>query len=126
MNIEKLKQIENNRINARKILLNKSDTINFSHVPGFIIDSFFGKKSYKAQLIVCVFAFVNGISESQLFQLIRWIPFTKTHYKKISDLLLWLENSPNAHKYYSYNVILNQIVFCNGDLRKYGERTQKN
>lgn len=124
--MENFKRMESNRLNARKILLNKSDIINFSNVPGFIIDSFFGKRTYKAQLIACAFAFVNGISESQILQLIRWIPFTKTHEKKVTELLLWLAYSPNAHKYYSYNVELNQVIFCNGDLRKYGVRKQRN
>lgn len=122
LNVEMQTRMERNKVRARKILLNKSDILSFSNVPPFIINAFFGKWSYKSQLTVTTFAFVNGISEYQLFSLIKWKPFTKTDQLKIINFFHWLENPINSHKYFSYNVALSTVVYCNGDIRKYGVR----
>ena len=43
---------EEERVSARKRLLNRFDITSFDKVPNFIVNSFFGKYSYHKQLII--------------------------------------------------------------------------
>lgn len=113
---------QENRVKARKILLENIDVIAFRNVPDFIVDSFFGDCTHKNRLLVCVFSYLNGISKYQLFQLIRWKDFNQKNRNKIEMLLLDLERPEYQAKYYSYNVHHGMVMFLNGEIRKYGQR----
>lgn len=114
--------IEKNRMQACRRLLNGMDITNFDRVPEFIINYFFGQGTYRERLQVTTFGFVNGLSTDQLFLLLRWKPFRKDHQIKIIDLYKWLEDPVHGRRYYSFNVALGLVVFCNGDIRKHGTR----
>lgn len=116
------KIIEMNRVEARRRLLHNKDICNFESVPAFIIIFFFGEGTYKARLIVTTFGFVNGLSPVQLFSLIRWRLFQISHQRAILKLYEWLKNPTHGRRYYSYNVVKKAVIFCNGDVRKYGQR----
>ena len=45
-------KFQEQRVKARKILLNKADVITFDNVPDHIVDAFFGTCSYKNRLII--------------------------------------------------------------------------
>lgn len=114
--------IKKNRMQACRRLLNGMDITNFDRVPEFIINSFFGQGTYRERLLVTTFGFVNGLSTDQLFLLLRWKPFRKDHQIKIIDLYKGLEDPVHGRRYYSFNVALGLVVFCNGDIRKHGTR----
>lgn len=82
------------RLKARKIRLNTFDILDFSNVPNFIIDVFFGD--------------INGISSDQMEEILKI-----THYHLIEPIkiakLVYLHNDFRQGKYldqyYSYNII---------------------
>lgn len=108
-----------------KKFLNKMDIIEFSKVPDHIVEAFFGTASFKSRMLVTVFAFVNGLSLNQLFELLKKKLLTKKDKAKIIYLFNALKNPLFSYKYYSYNVIKGLVIFCNGDIRRYGERFEK-
>lgn len=122
MNAETQKRIIINRLIARRRFLNRLDITDFENVPGFIVDAFFGNSTYKTRLLVTTFAHVNGLNEEQIFKLLQWKSIKRIDREKISYLFIWLQNSENAKNYYSYNVVRRQVLFCNGDVRRYGQR----
>jgi hypothetical protein len=126
MNPETQRKINMNRLIARKRILDRHDIIDFSNVPGFIVDAFFGEGTYHTRLLVTTFAHVNGLNEYQIFKLLKWSPVKEKDKQKISNLLVYLQNSENAVNYYSYNVTTKQVLYCNGDLRRYGKRIPRN
>lgn len=111
-----------NRVKARKILLDKVDVIAFRDVPDFVVDAFFGDCTYLKRLIVCSFSYLNGISQYQLLQLVRWKDFNQSDEKKVERLLLDLSRPEYQAKYYSYNVHHGMVMYLNGDKRRFGQR----
>lgn len=113
------------RVNARKILLNRSDVISFDNVPDHIVDAFFGSCSYKNRLIVATFGFLNGIHVEQLFNLARWKDTRESERRKLRALYQDFEKPRYMNNYYSYDVHHRLVMFLNGDVRKFGQRIPK-
>lgn len=110
-------RFEKERLAARRRLLNGFDITNFDSVPDFIINAFFGNSSYKSQLLVCTFGFLNGIEVELLISLLRWTQFTEAKKVKIRSLYRCFENSSYQGRYYSYNVHHNAVMYLNGVFR---------
>lgn len=125
MNSNNKNIIKRKKLDAMKKFLNKMDITDFSKVPDHIVEAFFEKASYKSRMLVTVFVFVNGININQLFELLKKKLLTKEDKTKIIYLFNALKNPVFSYKYYSYNVIRNLIIFCNGDIRRYGKRIEK-
>jgi hypothetical protein len=125
MNSEQRQKIMENRLVARRRYLNRHDITEFSNVPGFIVNAFFGEGTYHSRLLVSTFGFINGLNEHQVITLLKWNPLKHRDMKNISHLLKWLTNNEKSRNYYSYNVSLKQVMYCNGDLRIFGERIIK-
>ncbi len=113
------------RVQARKILLNRDDVIAFESVPDHIIDSFFGSCSYKNRLIVATFGFLNGIHIEQLLQLVRWRDMKENERRKMIALYDDFEKSHYQTNYYSYSVHYKSVMFLNGDFRKFAKRVPR-
>ncbi len=111
-------RFQNKRVKARKILLDKCDVVVFRNVPDFIVDSFFGECNYKKRLIVCTFAFLNGISLYQLLLLVRWKQLSNLHKNKIVILLEDFSKTKYQEKFYSYNIHHGLVMYLNGNVKK--------
>ncbi len=107
---------------SQKQTLDDKDIINFTDVPEFIIQSFFGKCTYKSRLLVSTFCYLNGISMDQLFELVQWSDTSKQDESKIRHLYYCFELDRYKEKYYSYNVHRRMVMYLNGDLRRFGCR----
>lgn len=109
------------RLNARKIRLNTFDILDFSKVPNFIIDAFFGNINYKDRLFIATFCFLNGISSDRMEEILK-----RTHYHSIDPIkiakLVYLHNDfrlgKYLDKYYSYNVIKGLVMYLNGTVKR--------
>lgn len=100
----------------RKALLDNKDIINFTDVPEFIVNSFFGKCTYKNRLLVSTFCYLNGIAFDQLLELIQWTDTTKKDREKIRHLYSYFEMDHYKQNYYSYNVHRKMVMNLNGGL----------
>ena len=112
---------QSQRVAARKRLLNRYDVISFDEVPEFIVDAFFGSCTYKSRLITTTFGFLNGINVDLLISLVRWHDLRQTEVRKMEILY----ETFLKQNYYSYNVHYKQVMFLNGDIRKFGKRIAK-
>lgn len=119
------KKYQKQKINARKMLLNRADVIAFDSVPDHIVDSFFGSCSYKNRLLVTAFGFLNGIHIEQLLQLIRWNDTNEKDRRKMIALYDDYQKPHYMTNYYSYNVHHKLVMFFNGDVRKCGKRVPR-
>lgn len=113
---------EEQRLIARKKLLNSKDFLSFDKVPGFIINSFFGKCDYISRLIVVTFCVLNGLSPFQCFELCRFKDMSKVKLDKIISLYNYIKSEENRSRFYSYCVFYNKVLYINGDLRLNGKR----
>lgn len=120
-----MSNFEAKRTEARKILLNRADLTNFTTVPAFIVDAFFGPCDYKKRMLCCTFGFLNGIDADNLLTLVRWSDTKKEDKAKVKALYLDFEKPNYQSKYYSYNIHYRRVCFLNGDLRKNGRRIPK-
>lgn len=118
-------KFQKQRVNARKILLNRSDQINFDSVPDFIVDAFFGSCTYKNRLIVTTFGYLNGIYVDDLLKLTKWTDTTEAEKSKVKRLYLDYETPRYRENYYSFNVHNQLVMYLNGDIRKHGKRIPK-
>lgn len=115
-------KFQKQRVQARKILLNRTDVITFDSVPDHIVDAFFGYCSYKNRLLVTAFAFLNGIHIEQLMQLIRWKDTSEVDRRKMATLYKDFEKPHYMCNYYSFSVHHKLVMYFNGDVRKFGQR----
>lgn len=115
--------IKRNRVRARKIRLNSYDCCCFDEVPDFIVEDFFGKSTYKNRMTVTSFAFLNGIQLWQLVKLIHWRPKEDKDINKVIKLYNDFETQLEyRQRYYSYDVISNNVTYLDGHLRLHGRR----
>lgn len=114
---EQKQRINNNRLAAYKILLNKKDAENFDQVPKFIVESFFGRSSYKKRLIVTSFGFLNGISPYQLSNLIYWTPRRRKDWDKCQALYSYYQSPQIAQRYWSFHRSSGLVRFLDGKIR---------
>lgn len=118
---------EEQRVKARKRLLNRLDIITFDSVPNFIVNCFFGESSYHSQLIVCTYGYLNDIEINLLISFVRWTDLNEKRLRKMKVLYLDFEAKPQyREKYYSFNVVRRLVMFLNGDIRMCGKRIVKN
>lgn len=115
-------RFEEQRIAARKRLLNRKDLMTFDTVPDFIVNAFFGDSSYKNQLIVCTFGFLNGIEFNGLMTLICWKKVDDSRKRKMESLYRDFEKPEYQRRYYSFSVHYKLVMFLNGNVRKFGQR----
>lgn len=121
----RLIQLQKVIMEARRNLLDEKDVINFSNVPEFIVEAFFGKCIYKSRLLVSTFCYLNGISIDQLFQLIQWKDTSEKDKIKIRQLYSYFELDRYKENYYSFNVHTGVVMYLNGDLRRFRRRVSK-
>lgn len=110
------------RVQARKIFLNRFDVINFDDVPDHIVDAFYGSCTYHNRFIVSTFGSLNGLHIDQVFELVRSKDISQTEINKIIFLYGDLEKPRYQSDYFSYNVHNKLVMYLNGDIRKFGER----
>jgi hypothetical protein len=116
------KMIKKNQMKARKLRLNSFDELNFTFVPDFIVDAFFGECTYHKRMIVSTFGYLNGIFVDKLIEMIHWIPCKSEQIKKVEALYRDFEKPKYRQKYYSFCVRRNAVYFLDGVLRHYGKR----
>lgn len=122
MNSKQQKTI-NLTLQWRKNYLNKHDVCDFTKVPKYIIDAFFGEGTYRTRLLVSTFGYVNGIHPEKLVEMVTWKPVKAIDRAKVIDIYSYLDiNREKAKKYYSYNANMGIMMFCDGSLRINGER----
>lgn len=110
---------------SRRTSLNEKDVVNFTEVPEFIVNAFFGMCNYKNRLLVATFSYLNGISMDQLFELVQWTDISKNDKEKIRRLYDYFELDRYKDNYYSYNVHTRSVMYLNGDIRRFGQRISR-
>lgn len=113
-------KFQKQRVEARKLFLNRFDIINFDDVPDHIVDAFYGSCTYHNRLIVSTFGYLNGLDMNQIFELGRWKDMKPLEKNKILVLYQDFEKPRYKNDYYSYNVHHKIVMYLNGDSRKYG------
>lgn len=104
-----------NRLNARRNLLNKRDMAVFSQVPAYIVDSFYGKCTYKNRMQVVAFALINGISPYCLIRLVRWNDTSAQDIYKIKKLFDYMMLPKQRDRYYSFDTRYNRLTYMSGN-----------
>lgn len=121
MSAEERDKIQKNKLAARRTVLQRKDLVDFTYVPDFIINSFFGSCNYKNRLHVSTFCYVNGINFEGLLKLIHWNDVRDCEIQKVKSLMtVDYEKDQYRQKYYSYCTRRKLVVYLNGNVRYFG------
>lgn len=107
---------EEQRLPARRKLLNRYEVIKFDRVPGFIINAFFEESSYEKQIQISTFGYLNGIGVRELVRMIRWTDVTENKKNKIEMIYDTLDKPRSKTLYYSYDVFHDTIMKLDGTI----------